>query len=115
MKNQINIFTKVKNSPYWNGGFEGYASNQWDIKYYGFESEYEVEYAQLWAFGENFEMLQIATGVKAEFFIEGRSSGWLCTNTELTVKQLQKITEYVKECLKGLPEVLKEYREMEGA
>ncbi len=115
MKNQINVFTNVKESSYFGGGFRGYALNQWDIKYYGWESEAEIALAQLVFFGENFESLKEAVGFDAQFFIEGRSGGWLCTDSELSVKQLQKITDYLKKAKKELPKFLKNERFLQNA
>ncbi len=107
MKNQ-SIITNVRQSPYFGGGFRAYALHQWDIKYYKFENEFEINEALLYFFGQNLDILKDKFGVA--FHIDGRSGGWLCCNAELTTKQLQSITQYVKDCLKQLPSFLKEER-----
>lgn len=108
----INMITEVERSPYFGGEFREYAKHQWDIKYYGFQDESEIAEACFVIFGDNFEELVNSCCINAEFWIDGRSGGWLCTNRDLSIKELRRVTDYIKDSLKNLPEILKNYRTM---
>jgi hypothetical protein len=101
-------------SPYFRGQHRSYGRYQWCIKYYGFQDEFEIEIARLWAFGEyskgHLENLNVVVGRPVEASIEGRSGGWLVIDTELSDAELAKVDTHVKACLKGLPEFLNEER-----
>jgi hypothetical protein len=115
--------TQIRNNPgqssYFLGGFRGYGRYQWNIKFYGgFHSEYEIEIARCWAFGDylyskgEFEYLNEVVGRPVKASIQGRSGGWLVIDTELTQAELKKVDQHVKACLKGLSAFLKEDREL---
>lgn len=113
-------------SSYFRGAYNKYGRYQWDIKYRpGFNSEYEIESAVLWAFGEHvkigtrsvngnsihgFEVINEIIGRPVEAHIAGRSGGWVVVDTELTEAELKRIDRHIEECLKALPEFLKEER-----
>lgn len=104
-------------SVYFRGAFNKYGRYQWNIKYYRFESEFEIESAILWAFGEysykdrGFDGLNELLGRAVKSGTDGRSGGWLVIDTELTDAELELIDAHVESCLKGLPDFLKEERE----
>lgn len=99
-------------SCYFGGEFCEYALHQWNIKYYRFEADWEVETALNYAFGPNLEILTDLLGYEAEFSIEGRSGGWLCTDAELSFEEVKIITNYVQSVLRELPKVLDEERNL---
>lgn len=116
----------IRNSPgassYFGGGHRNYGRYQWNVKFQGFNDEFEMSAAQLWALGEHvpmksgkgrhFEYLSELVGREVEAYLEGRSGGWLSVHTELSEAELTKIDGHVKACLKGLPEFLREEREL---
>lgn len=115
-------YTQIRNNPgqssYFQGQYQGYGRYQWNIKFYGFEAEHEVETAQNWAFGEysystgQFDYLNEVVGRPVKASLQGRSGGWLVVDTELTEAELTKIDEHVKACLKGLSAMLVDERQM---
>ena len=110
--------SEIRNDPgissYFQGGYRGYGRYQWNIKYYNFESEFEVEVAQFWVFGNDFDAIKDLLDREVECSIAGRSGGWFVIDTELTKKELKLIDAYIKSCLKHLPKHLKEWRESES-
>lgn len=112
-------------SQYFGGQHKIYGRYQWNIKYYGFKDDNEIEAAQNWAFGPynyetgTFETINDLLGMKIEASIQGRSGGWLVVDTQLTDEQLAVMDNFVKHCLKGLPAFLEEervfHKEMDAA
>lgn len=113
--------TQIRNNPgrssYFGGGYESYGRYQWNIKYYGFEDQNEIEAAQFWAFGEysyktgTFDGIDELIGRPVKASIQGRSGGWFVIDTELTEKELKTIDRHVSACMKALPEFLSEERQ----
>lgn len=105
-------------SSYFQGYFQTYGRYQWDIKYYGWMDEFEIEAARRWSLGDycyktgQFEYLNEVVGRPVQASIEGRSGGWLVIDTELTPEELSKVDQHVEACLKALSEFLKEEREL---
>lgn len=112
-------------SSYFRGAFNKYGRYQWDIKFYDWQNEYEVESAVLWAFGEHvkfgtkpsngnsryhFDQLSEVVGRPVEARIQGRSGGWLVIDSELTEEELAKVDAHVEACMKGLKAFLTEER-----
>lgn len=111
-------------SNYFQGGFEVYGRYQWNIKYYGFQSDEEIEYALLSFLGvyvtsgdgffkdveSGFIKLIQLLKRPIESHIDGRSNGWLVISTELTDKELKIVDEYIESCMKQLPKLLKDFR-----
>lgn len=119
----MRIKTNVEVSPYFGGGFKSYGPYQWDIKYYGWECDSEIESAQQWAFGEHcqlkdgtrgFDYLNDLMGREIEAYIEGHSGGWLVVHTELSQAELEKLDKHVKACMDGLDEYLKDERQAQA-
>lgn len=108
------IQNKPGNSSYFGGGHSEYGKYQWNIKYYGFHTEDEIESARFWALGEyiyvSFDHINEVVGRKVAVSLEGRSSGWLTIHEDLTKIEVAKISKHIKNCLKGLPAFLKEER-----
>lgn len=127
--------TQIRNDPgmsnYFQGKFQGYGMYQWNIKFYGFQDESEIEAAQLWAFGEHivvsksergstnlkygFEGISALLERPIESGTAGRSAGWLVIDTELTDAELEKVDAHVKSCMEGVAEFLKEEREFHAS
>lgn len=111
---------EIRNNPgpssYFGGEFRGYGLYQWNIKFYGFESEYEIESACGWAFGEylftrhQFEYLNEIVGRPIQAHIDGRSGGWLVIDEELTKVELKRVDRHIRSCLKVLPKYLETLR-----
>jgi hypothetical protein len=116
--------TQIRNNPgtssYFQGGYSGYGKYQWNIKFYGFQNDAEIETAIHWAFGEynlanhTFDGINDLIGRKVRAHIDGRSGGWLVVDSTLTEVELQKIDELVSASLKGLSEMLSEERKFWG-
>lgn len=119
------FMTNIGPSSYFGGGYRGYGRYQWDIKFYGWNNDYEIESAVLWGFGDHvkigtkelngngiygFDLISDIVGRPIESSIEGRSGGWFVVHSELSEEELQKINEHVDGVMKGLPEFLKEER-----
>ena len=121
--------TQIRNNPglssYFQGGYRGYGRYQWNIKYYGWQNDYEIESAVLWGFGDyvkigtkaingntirGFYLIGELVGRPIESFTAGRSGGWLVVNTELTEEELTKIDSHVESVMKSLPSFLEEER-----
>lgn len=119
MKNQeianYGIYGTKGQSSYFQGKFQGYGKYQWNVKSYEFNNEFEIESARD-AFFETLGTQQIwleelnIRGISQVFFA-GRSGGWLVINDDLTEEEVSKITKYIKDSLKALPEFLKQERE----
>lgn len=113
---------EIRNAPgqssYFGGGFRGYGRYQWNVKFYGWQSDFEIETACNWALGDflhskcQFEYLNEVLGRPVRAHMAGRSGGWLVIDTELTEAELLKIDAHVKACVDGLPDFLKEEREL---
>ena len=111
---------EIRNDPglssYFGGGHRDYGRYQWNVKFYGWQNEWEIEAARLWAFGEymysrgGFDELNDLIGRPVKASLSGRSGGWLVIDTELTKAELRKVDRHVKACMKGLPAFLKEER-----
>lgn len=106
-------------SPYFRGVYKNYGRYAWNIKFYGFQSNEEIESAQDWALGEHvmlsthergFEQISELLGRPIESYTAGRSGGWLVVGTELTEEELAIVDQHVASCMAGLPEFLKEER-----
>ena len=92
--------------------------HQWNIKYYDFESEYEIESAVFAFFGEydhktgSFEMINELLGRVVRASISGRSGGWFVIDEpELSDSDFQMIDQHISSAMDSLPEFLKEERE----
>lgn len=116
--------TEIRNHPgsssYFGGGYRGYGRYQWGIKYYGFESEFEIELAQNWAFGSytklqsgkyGFWLINDLLGREVEASIEGRSGGWFVIHSKLSKAELDKVDAHIEQCREYLPDFLIEERE----
>jgi len=121
--------TQIRNNPglssYFQGGYRGYGRYQWNIKYYGWQNDYEIESAVLWGFGDHikigtkaingntirgFDLLNEKLGRPIEASIEGRSGGWLVVHSELSEEELNVVDDYVRSVMEGLPSFLEEER-----
>jgi hypothetical protein len=107
-------------SSYFLGKFNDYGRYAWEIKYYRFENDYEVEQSQLWAFGEHVKLSNGQYGFEhfTELFgrdivshIDGRSGGWLVIQSELSKAELRKIDTYISAIMKALPQFLNDERQ----
>lgn len=113
---------EIRNNPgmssYFQGKHQGYGRYQWNIKFYGFESDFEIEMSQQWAFGsymhskQQFDQINEVIGRPVKAGIGGRSGGWFVIYDELTEEELKKLDKYVEKVIKNLPEYLKEEREL---
>lgn len=121
---------KVSRSQYYGGGYRKYGKYQWDIKYYWWESDYEIEAAVQWAFGDRvrnganphtrntvygFDGISELLGRPIASSIAGRSGGWLVIDTELTQTELERMDEFVEGLMAGLPQFLRDEREYYAA
>lgn len=119
------IKTEQRRSPYFGGGFRSYGLYHWDIKYPYWNSEFEIESAVLWVFGDHikirtksvngntvygFDLINDLLGRSVEASIEGRSGGWFVVHEELSEEEIQKIDTYIMNSMKALPDFLKEER-----
>lgn len=113
----------IRNNPglssYFKGEFAAYGRYQWNIKFYEFEDDCEIETAVFWAFGEHeklkngrygFSAISDLLGREIESHIDGRSGGWLVIDTELRAYELKQLDAFVESSMRGLPEMLKEER-----
>lgn len=103
-------------SSYFRGAFPSYGRYQWDIKYYGFNNNYEIEEALSFFFNigdwiglPNRFTEELGKDVKVS--IQGRSGGWLVIDTELTEAELNKVDEIVDSAMNALPSYLEELRQ----
>lgn len=116
MEDQKTIRNSKGPSPYFRGEYRHYGRYQWKIKYYGFEADWEIEAAQLMAFGNydhktgGLEEIDSLLGRPIKASIQGRSGGWLVVDSELTDAELTRLDRYVESCMESLPEFLKEER-----
>jgi len=111
---------EIRNNPgmssYFGGGYRFYGRYQWNVKFYGFAAEWELEAATFWALGEylyskgQFEYLNEIVGRPVRASLSGRSGGWLVIDEELTDEELRKVDTHVAACMRALPEFLKEER-----
>lgn len=120
MKKQNQIRRTNGPSSYWNNARELYGLYQWNIKYYDYEHEIEIEYIQLCLLGEHFEYeknkynftaLKDLLNKDIESRLDGHSGGWLVIDTPLTNKELSIVDEYVSNSMKEIPNLLKQFRE----
>ena len=116
MRKQNQIRRTNGASNYWNNAREVYGKYQWNVKYYSYESEDEIEFIQLCLLGIDLERGKGFTALKdllnkdVESHLGGRSGGWLVINTPLTNEELSIVDEYVSISMKQIPNLLKEYR-----
>lgn len=107
-------------SSYFRGAYNKYGRYQWDVKYQGFNDEYEIEAAVSMALGEydfkvkGWSALTDLLGRPIKSHLDGRSGGWLVIDTELTDEELEKVDEYIEECMEHLPVFLQEFRQERG-
>jgi hypothetical protein len=100
-------------SSYFGGAYRGYGMYQWNIKYYGWESDFQINEAVLWAFGVyyyskgQFDYLNEVVGRPVRAFQAGRSGGWLVIDEPLTDKELRAVNRHIKVCMRNLPKFLK--------
>lgn len=117
-------------SSYFQGRYNKYGRYQWDIKYYDFQNEFEIETALFWAFGDyvkvgvnpvngntirGFDGLSELLGRPIESGTAGRSGGWLVIDTELTPAELKKVDAHVEACMNGLSDFLRDEREFQAS
>lgn len=117
--------TQIRNYPgmpsYFGGAYRGYGQYQWNIKFYGFNDEFEIESAQRWAFGEysfktgSFEGIDELLGRMVKASTQGRSGGWLVIDSELTETELKRIDSFVSACMAGLESFLVEERDFHAS
>lgn len=124
MKKEEQIRLTNGPSNYFQGVFATYGRYQWNVKYYGYQSEDEIEYAQFMFLGNyiehgqghfkdvvsGFETINQLLDRQIESSLQGRSNGWLVINTDLSIKELEIVDAYIQNSMKLLPKVLKEYR-----
>ena len=111
----------TRQSSYFQGKYNRYGLYQWDIKYYGFESEFEIEAAGVWAFGDHvkvgtnpvngnkvygFDGISNLLGRPIQSSTAGRSGGWLVIDTALTDEELDKVDKHVEACMAHLKDFL---------
>jgi hypothetical protein len=88
---------------------------RWNMKYYHWESEYEVEDARRFVFGEyvqmktkrygsnnarhTFDQLEDIVGKEVEAGFEGRSGGWFVIYDELTTEEYARVTKHVADAM----------------
>ena len=111
------IMNNPGQSSYFNNQYKGYGRYQWNIKYYNWQDEDEIELAINWAFGSyvyhtgEFDYLNDVVGRPVKAHIAGQSGGWLVVDTELTKEELDKVSAHVASCMAGLDKFLAEERE----
>jgi len=113
---------EIRNNPgmssYFGGGYRGYGHYQWNIKYYGWQNEYEIESAVRWAFGEylyskrTFDQIVDIFGRPVKCHTDGRSGGWFVIDEPLSKSELRKMDRHINHVMKNLPEFLKEERKL---
>ena len=114
-QNQIRRISGPSN--YWNNARNVYGRYQWNVKYYGYESEDEIEFIQLCLLGidlehgKGFDALKDLLNKDVESHLDGRSGGWLVIDTPLSDNELSIVDEYVSTSMKQIPNLLKEFRE----
>lgn len=105
-------------SSYYLGRFNNYGMYQWNIKYYKFESDFEIEEAILWALGQHgknavgygFDYLDEIIGRPVKSHTDGRSGGWLVIDTPLTEEELQRIDDHIESHYNAMFEFLLDVR-----
>lgn len=121
--------SQIRNNPgissYFGEGYNGYGRYQWNIKFYQWNNDYEIESAVLWGFGDHvkigtkaingntvygFDLISERLGRPIESSIEGRSGGWFVIHSELSEEELKAIDDHVRSVMEGLPDFLKEER-----
>lgn len=102
-------------SSYWMGGRSLYGRYQWDVKYYGWEDEIEIEIVAAHFLGgqtkNGYEVIDEIVGRPVNCFFEGRSGGWLVIDTKLTEKELKKVDKFIERSMKEIPKLLKSIRQ----
>jgi len=98
-------------SQYFRGDYRIYGRYQWNIKYYGWQNDSEIEAAQCWAFEDIGQFLEEKTGQQISWGIEGRSGGWFVVYNELSKVAFDIIDQHINEMMNHLPEFLKMERE----
>lgn len=106
-------------SSYFMGRYNKYGRYQYDVKYYGYESECEVDHITSCFLGEHvklkngrygFELLSDLLKRDIESRLDGMSGGWLVIDTELTARELTRLDKYVENRLKLIPKMLTQLR-----
>lgn len=91
--------------------------NQWNIKYYGFESDSEIESAITVFFGtydyktSSFDQINELIGRTLKVTISGRSGGWFVVHDELSESEFQLIDEHINSAMSSLPDFLRDERQ----
>ena len=98
-------------SPYFKGRYKMYGPYQWNIKFYDWQSDDEIEAANEAFFYDDFYDLKERLWRDVKVHIDGRSGGWFVIDEDLTVDEWEEVNDYINGVMKALPKFLKEYRE----
>lgn len=102
-------------SSYFLGRYKTYGQYQWNVKYYDWADDGEIESARLWAFGDRvgngYSELNELLGRDVPAWFDGRSGGWFVIDSELTEEELIKVNDRITSIMEYLPTLLKEERE----
>ncbi len=114
-ENNQSIIGNPGESSYFLGRFKAYGQYQWNVKYYDWGSESEIELARYWAFGDRvgngYSQLNELLGREASAWFDGHSGGWFVIDSELTEEELIKVNDRITAIMEYLPTFLKEERE----
>ena len=114
-ENNQSIIGNPGESSYWVGRFKAYGQYQWNVKYYDWGSESEIELARYWAVGDRvgngYSQLNELLGREVLAWFDGRSGGWFVIDSELTEEELIKVNDRITAIMGYLPTFLKEERE----
>ena len=113
-ENNQSIIGAPGESSYFLGRFKAYGQHQWNVKYYDWGSESEIEIARLWAFGDRgngYSEINELLGREVSAWFDGRGGGWFVIDSELTEEELIKVSDRITAIMEYLPTLLKEERE----
>jgi hypothetical protein len=114
-ENNQSIIGNPGESSYFLGRFKAYGQYQWNMKYYDWENECEIEIARYWGFGDRvgntYSEINELLGREVSAWFDGRSGGWFVIDSELTEEELIKVNDRITAIMEYLPTLLKEERE----
>ena len=114
-ENNQSIIGNPGESSYFLGRFPAYGKYQWNVKYYDWANEEEIEIARLWAFGDRvnngYPEINELLGREVSAWFDGRGGGWFVIDSELTEEELIKVSDRITAIMGYLPTFLKEERE----
>lgn len=91
-------------SSYFQGGFATYGKHQWNVKLIN-HTEFACEQFAIYFLDDrdfiNSELGMDVDGKPIEFHLDGRSGGWLVSNNNLSVAQIEYITGQITQLKAG--------------